>query len=214
MKKIEIIPAINAKGFKELQNKIKLIEPYAKWIHLDVADGIFTPNKTWRNPGDLLKVKDPPKIEVHLMVNSVDSIIKNWLIPPVKRIIFHLEGARNADLIITKIKAAKKEAGISANPETRADKLKPYFNKVKFFQILGVNPGEAGQKFQKKVLSKVGFVRRNCKDCIIEGDGGMKIGIAKETARAGANLIVSASAIFDKPDIKKAIFELKRDAKT
>lgn len=213
MKKIEIIPAINAKGFKELQNKVKLVEPYAKWIHLDVADGIFTPNKTWQNPGDLLKIKNHPKIEVHLMVRSVDAIIKDWLILPVKRIIFHLESAKNPDLIIKEIKKAGKEAGISLNPETKAGKLTPYFNKVKFFQILGVNPGRAGQKFQKKVLSKVGFIRKNCDECVIEGDGGMKVGVVRKMAKAGVNLIASASAIFDNPDIKKAIEELEKDAR-
>lgn len=208
----KIIPAINAKTFREAKEKINLVRPYADWIHLDVADGIFTPNKTWRNPEDVLKLKNFPKIEVHLMVRSVDAAIKNWLIPPVKRIIFHLEGAKNPDLIIKEIKAVKKQAGISVNPETKADKLTPYFNKVKFFQILGVNPGKAGQKFQVKVLKKVKWLRKNCDECVIEGDGGMKVGVARKMAKAGVNLIASASAIFDKSDIKKAIKELEKDA--
>ena len=211
MKSVKIIPAINARSFIEVKNKIKLVKPYADWIHLDVADGRFTPNTTWHNPKDLLKLKNPPKIEVHLMINNIDKKIQNWLILPVKRIIFHLEGARNPDLIIKKIKATKKQAGISINPETSVLKLVPYFGKVNFFQILGVNPGKAGQKFQKKVLNKVRFIRKNCLERVIEGDGGMRAGTAKKMVKAGANLIVSASAIFDKPDVKKAIQELKSE---
>ena len=212
MKHIKIIPAINAKTLKELKEKIKLVRPYANWVHLDVADGVFTPNITWRNPKDLLKTKFPLKFEVHLMVDSVDEKINRWLVPPVKRIIFHLESAKNPAAIIERIKKAKKEVGVSINPETAVLKLKPYLGKVKFFQVLGVNPGKAGQKFQRKVLKKVRWLRKNCKDCRIEGDGGMKVGVAREMAKAGADKIASASAIFGKPDIKKAVEELKKDA--
>lgn len=213
MKRISIIPAINSKTFKEIKKNISLVFPYSNWIHLDVADGVFTPNKTWNNPKDLLKLKNLPKIEVHLMIDSIDENIKDWLIPPVKRIIFHLEAAKSPFAIISKIKKSKKDVGISISPQTSASSLAPYFKKVKFFQPLGVNPGQAGQKFQRKVLAKVRYIRKNCPACTIEGDGGMKVGVIRQMVEAGADKIAAASAIFGQPNIKKAIETLRKDAK-
>lgn len=209
---IEILPAINVKNFKELKEKIKIVKPYVKWVQIDVADGKFTNWKTWNNPRDLSKLKNYPKIEVHLMIADIDKKIKNWLYcQPIKRIIFHLEAAKNPDSVIAQIKKAKKEVGVAINPNTPVSRLKPYLNEVKFFQILGVDPGRAGQKFQKKVLKKVKWLRDNCKDCSIEGDGGMKKGVIKDMTKAGADIFASASAIFSNNDIKKAISELKKD---
>jgi ribulose-phosphate 3-epimerase len=209
MNSTQIIPAINARSFQEIKNKIALVEPYAEWIQLDVSDGKFTHWKTWKNPKNLSKIKTPLKIEAHLMLDDIDDKIQEWFIKPIRRIIFHLEASKNPELVIAKCRKAKIEPGIAINPSTPWGNLKPFFGKIRFFQILGVDPGKAGQKFQSKVLSKVIHIRKNCKDCIIEGDGGMNEKTAKKMAKAGANIIVSASAIFGKPDIKKAIEELK-----
>lgn len=208
-KNIQIIPAINAKTFREVTKKISLVAPYCQWIQLDIADGKFTPWKTWQNAKDLAKLKTNLKIEVHLMIGDVDKKIKNWLRKPIKRIIFHFEASANPNYVISTCQKAKIEPAIAINPETAWQKLIPYFGKVRFFQVLGVNPGKAGQKFQPKVLSKVIHIRKNCKNCIIEGDGGMNKEIIKKMAKAGANVFAAASAIFKKADIKKAIGKLK-----
>lgn len=210
---IEIISAVNAHSFAEVKKKIALVEPHVKWIQLDVADGKFTHWQTWDNAKDLLKLKTSVKIEVHLMIENPETQIKKWLIKPVRRIIFHLEASKNPDRIITLCKKFKIDPGIAIKPDTPWQKLKPFFGKIRFFQILGVNPGKAGQKFRYKVIKKVINIKKHCKNCIIEADGGMKKGIVKKMAKTGVDIIVSASAIFKRTDIKKAIDELKEDAK-
>ncbi|PIR07445.1 ribulose-phosphate 3-epimerase [Candidatus Jorgensenbacteria bacterium CG11_big_fil_rev_8_21_14_0_20_38_23] len=216
--KTEIIPAINTDSFEELKRRIKLVEPFvnpvpprreAGWVQFDIADGTFTKNTTWHNAEDLLSLKTFPNIEVHLMINNIEERIEEWLIAPVKRIIFHLEAAKNPDFVIEKCRKAGKEVGIAINPDTPWTKLVPYFQKADLFQVLGVYPGLAGQKFQEECFDKITHLRKQCKNCIIEVDGGMNKETAKKVVEAGADIIVAASAIFDSRDIKKAIEELK-----
>lgn len=210
MKNIQIIPSINVISFASLKEKIRLVEPYVEWVHLDVADGRFTDWKTWQKPKDLFKLKTPLKIEVHLMIADVDKKIEKWLIKPIKRIIFHPETSKNPNLIISKCRKAGIEPGISIKPSIswKIAEL-PFFKNIRFFQVLGVNPGRTGQKFQPKVLAKITGIKKFRKNYIIEADGGMKKETIKKAVMAGANLIVSASAVFKKPDVKKTIEELK-----
>ncbi len=208
---IQVIPAINSESFEEVKQRIKLVEPYASWVQLDVADGTFTKNTIWHNAGDLLKIKTSLKIEVHLMISDIDERIEEWLIEPVERIIFHLEAAKNPDFVIEKIKKFGKEAGIAISPDTSWTKLVPYFGKVDFIQVLGVNPGLPGQKFQEECFDKIAHIRKECPGCIIEVDGGMNNETAKKAVEFGANIINAATEIFNAEDIKEAINMFQKD---
>jgi len=88
--------------------------------------------------------------------------------------------------------------------------------RVKFFQILGVHPGPAGQEILEETFERIKKMRKICPaspaggpSCIIEANGGMNKETAKKAVEAGANIIVAAKAIFGAEDIKKAIEELK-----
>jgi len=205
----EIIPAINAESFEEIVQKIKLIEPYAKWVHLDVADGTFTKNSIWHNASDLSGLQTTLNIGVHLMIGNIEKRIENWFLPNVKRIIFHLEVAHDPNFVINKIHEAGKEAGISINPETSWTQLQPYFKKADLFQLLSVHPGFAGQKFDYEVLHKIEEVHKYCPECIIESDGGMNLETAPLAVKAGANIIVAASAIFKGGNMEENIKQLR-----
>ncbi len=204
----EIIPAINTDSFEEVKRRIKLVEPYTKWVQLDIADGTFTKNTTWHNPQDLLGLETSLKIEVHLMIGDIEERIEEWLIASVKRIIFHLETVKDPDFVFGKIKEAGKEVGLAIGPDTPWTKLAPYLDKIDLIQILGVYPGLAGQEFQEDNFDKIRHLRKEQPNCIIEVDGGMNKETARKAVEAGANIIVAASAIFN-GDIKKNIEELK-----
>ncbi len=207
---MEIIPAINADNFEEVVKRMRAVEPYCKWVQLDIADGTFTKNTTWHNPEDLVGIETSLKIEVHLMILDVEKRVENWLLPNVNRIIFHLEAVKDPDFIINKCQKAKKEVGIAIGPDTPWTKLVPYFKKADLFQILGVHPGRPGQKFKEECFDKIARVRKHCRHCIIEVDGGMDKITAQKAVKAGANIINAATAIFSAKDIKKAIQELSK----
>lgn len=207
-KKLEVVPAINVDSFDEVKEKVKLVEPYVKWVQLDVADGTFTKNTVWHDSNDLLSLETPLNIEVHLMINNIDERVDGWLVTPVKRVIFHLETAKDPELVIKKCKKAKKEVGIAIGPDTSWTKLIPFCKKVDLFQVLSVHPGLAGQKFIEESVDKIKSLRENCPSAIIEVDGGVDKDVAKKVANAGANIVGAASAIFNSGDIKKAIKSL------
>lgn len=205
---MEIIPSINVSSFEELKSKIKLVEPYATWAHLDVSDGVFTKHVSWHDPKDLVDLKTKLKLEVHLMVQNPEKEIEKWLATPARRIIFHQEATKSHQLLIEKIHQLKKEAGIAIKPDTPWLKLFPYFNKVDALQLLSVHPGPSGQEFQEEIFHKLGHVRSLCKECIIEIDGGLNKRLAARLVKEGANILVAGKAIFESKSIKKAIEEL------
>lgn len=209
---IQIIPAINVQTFEELKRQAREVEPYVNWVHLDAVDGTFTKNKTWHESFDLLDFKTDLFLEVHLMAVEPEKKIDRWFVPGVRRIIVHFEAVRDMDQIIKKCRKAKVEIGIALNPETPEGVLKPFCERVDLIQILAVHPGLAGQEFSPAMLKKITRLRHLCPLSIIEVDGGIKVGVAREAVRHGADILVSASAIFGAKDVGHAIRDLKADA--
>ncbi len=215
---MQVIPAINVDSFDEVKKRIKMVESYvnpaaggAGWIQLDVADGTFTKNTIWHNAGDLLSLETPLKIEVHLMIDKIEERVMEWFLAPVRRIIFHLETSVNPHFVIEKCRKSGKEVGISIGPDVPWTQLMPFCGKVDLFQILAVQPGLAGQKFQEECLRKIEYLRKNCPSAIIEVDGGINKEVAEKVAVAGADIVNAANYIFGAKDIKKTIEELRYD---
>lgn len=189
---MEIIPSINVESFEELKRKVALVEHLVSWVHLDISDGTFSKTVTWHNPDDLKLLKTNLNIEVHLMVSEVEKKISDWLIPEIKRIFFHLPAVGRSDLVINKCREAGIEPAIAFAPD---EPLK-LVEKVKTYQILGVEPGPAGQKTSPDIFEKIKKMREICPRCIIEADGGMNKETAKKAREAGADIIVAATAIY------------------
>lgn len=205
----EVIPVINVATWPEVVEKIKLVEPYAKWVKIDVADGTFTPNSLWHNPQDLVGFETPLKIELHLMLSEIDRRIDEWFLANVHRIVFHLEAARDPHLVVEKIKNSGKEVGVGILAETPWEATRPFWGKADTFLFLAVSPGFAGQKMHPGTVEKVRGLREACPECIIEVDGGVNTETAKKAVEAGASILTAASAIFEERDIKSAIENLK-----
>ena len=208
-KGLEIVPAVNAETFDEVTRRIRKVEPFVNWVHVDVADGSFTPNTLWHTPDDLLNLKTSLFIELHLMLDDIDTKIEQWLLPNVRRNIFHVEATKNADEIIEKCHVSDISAGISIRPDTVVHKLFPFMGKADLFQTLAVHPGISGQEFDESTLDKIALLRMRCAECIIEVDGGVSSENSGLIYEKGANIAVAGSAIFDAPDIEKAIDALK-----
>lgn len=205
----EIIPSINVPTFSEVQERIKKIEPYVSWCHLDVTDGVFSKHPTWRNPADLQWLETSINIEVHLMAEHPEKIIDQWIVKPVKRVIIHLEAVQEVDNIIDRCRKAGIECGLAIRPDTSWEFFMPWMGKVDLFQILAVNPGPTGQEMAENTVDKIAHLRMSCPSCIIEVDGGINKETAQKTRAAGADILVSAGYIFSDPDMRKAIKELQ-----
>ncbi|MBU4030981.1 ribulose-phosphate 3-epimerase [Patescibacteria group bacterium] len=207
----QVIPAIIAKDFEELKDKIKQIEPFVEWAQLDVMDGKFVDNTTWSNPSDLKKLKTNLKLEAHLMVEKPEDVIDDWIKSGVKRIIIHYEATKKLDKIIKKIQDAGLEASIAINPETSANELISFLNVSSILSVLimTVRPGRGGQEFIEATLGKIRALRERDENVKIEVDGGINLETAQKVVRAGADILAVGSAIFKSEDIKKSIEELE-----
>src|SRR3989338_2196433 len=199
MQMVEIIPSINVKTFAEVLDRIAEVAPYVKWCHLDVTDGVFSKHETWRDPSDLPKLvdflsnlvgADPTKqgltllnTEVHLMIAEPEKVIEKWLVPPVKRLVVHIEAMKNPELIIQKCREAGGdpgrsrardvvaspnrtvgaatsngiEIGFAVNPETSWDKLRPWFGPVR--SLMPKAPTDATRRLTSNGVNKVDMVQ-------------------------------------------------------
>ena len=218
---MQIIPAINCLDFECVKEKLKKTAeflPAGGWIQLDIADGKFTSHKTWSNPEELsllITQYSLLNLEVHLMVEKPEAVIEDWVKAGAKRIIVHLEAldTREFSRIWPQI-SQMAEIGLAVNPDMSVEKVIPYISanqqkigvnqRIKFIQILAVDPGASGQEFQPLVLNKVKFLKKNYPDVIIEVDGGINLETAKLCKEAGADILAAATYIFDSPDPKEA----------
>ncbi|MDO8500007.1 MAG: hypothetical protein Q7S66_05150 [bacterium] len=208
---VEIIPAINAKTWEEAKEKIRRVEHFVKWIHLDIADGTFTKNTLWHNALDLVGFETVAKLEVHLMQDHPEDRFEAWLLPFVKRIIVHEEVTHDFHFIRDECHKDKVEAGIAIATDTSWTRLKSFIGKADMLQVLAVHSGLAGQEFQAHNYAKIKHLRALCPHCKIEVDGGVKIGVARHAVEMGADMLVAASSIFSSSDIGQAIRILEND---
>lgn len=216
---IEIVPAIIAKNFDELHEKIKKVEDFVDWAQLDIMDGKFVPNTTWNNPYELQVISSnlQVKLEAHLMIERPWEFIDKWIKSGVKRIILHFESFgddfEKLDETIRKIKDSNIQAAIAVNPSTPWESLRHFVDKIDVMFMMTVEPGFGGQEFIEDVLYKITDFKKHFPNTPVEVDGGIKVGTAKKVARAGADILGAGSFIYNHPEgIEGAIQNLKEDA--
>jgi len=204
---MQIIPAVNETSFDEVKKKIQRAQEFgALWVHLDVADGKFTPNRLWNNPKDLITNYQLPitnfNIEVHLMVENPDEVISEWLEAGVKRVIVHVEVVRDVKKLKEICDKMGAELMLAAKPDTSVKQLSDH-DYIKNFLILAVDPGISGQTFKEDQLEKIKTLRVKRPDATIEVDGGVNTETASAIKAAGADILVSASYIWKSENPKE-----------
>ncbi len=207
---IQVIPTIIAKDFQELQEKIKKVEGYVKWVQLDVMDGRFVKNSTWNEPADLKNLETNLNLEAHLMIQSPEENIDDWIASGLERIIIHFESTNQAKEIIERIKKAGLAVGLAINPETSTEVVDDFIKQLDLVLVMTVQPGRGGQKFLEETLVKIKDLRDKYKNVNIEVDGGINLDTAKKAVEAGANILASGSAVFKSKDINQTIQNLKK----
>lgn len=199
-----VIPAINCADFECVKKRLEIAKDFSDWVHIDVVDGKFAPNVTWGSPEEWASLKPPLNLEVHLMVADPETQADRWLRHGVKRVVVHLESLSDPIYVLEKCKKYGAEAMLAINPKTEVERLLAHKDDFKYFQILAVYPGLAGQKFLPEMIEKIKFLRKNLPDVIIEVDGGINPETAKLVNEVGADIAVSASYIFNSKNYESA----------
>ena len=208
-------PSLLSADFTNLEKEFKIMnEEKVDFIHLDIMDGNYVPNISY-GPGVIKKLRPLTDIlfDTHLMIERPENFIEDFVKAGSDIITIHPSTTKHLDRTLSLIKSYGKKAGLALNPGDSLDILDYNIENIDLVLIMSVNPGFGGQKFIPSALRKISDVKkliekRNLKT-LIEVDGGIKLGNAKDVLDAGADILVSGSGIFEKGRTRENIKAFK-----
>ncbi len=187
----------------------------AKWLHVDIMDGHFVPNlsfgyswvKAMRKITDLV-------LDVHLMIDTPIKYAEEFCKAGADYLTIHVEAdtPENIHATLDKIRSLGVKPGIVVKPNTPAEAIAPYLEKVELVLVMTVEPGFGGQKFMEHMMPKLKKIREMLDQvnpaCHLEVDGGVDLVTAEICKANGADVLVAGSAFYgaaDRPAFVAAI---------
>jgi len=193
----------------------RLLNEGADYLHLDVMDGHFVPNLTIGHPVIKCLRKNIPNIyfDAHMMVSQPEQWIQEMANAGVNQYTFHIESTTTEQMpeIIRKIKEADMKVGVGIKPKTNINVISEFINDIDVVLIMTVEPGFGGQKFMNDMMEKIRWLRKTYPQLLhIEVDGGVNMKTIDDCVQAGANMIVSGSALIDSKQQNKDIEQMRQ----
>ncbi|GLV59382.1 ribulose-phosphate 3-epimerase [Dictyobacter sp. S3.2.2.5] len=215
---VEIVPSILSADFTRLGEQVRDVEAAgARRIQIDVMDGHFVPNITM-GPMVVEAVRSctGATLEAHLMITNPQEYIETFAKAGADVIIVHQEVSPHLHKTLKQIKAAGKQAGVAINPSTPVFMLQDMLPFCDLILVMTINPGFGGQEFIPETLPKIETLHRMLRQrelkCDIEVDGGINAETIPQVVRAGANLLVAGSAVYNNKESVAQTMEKLRHA--
>lgn len=210
-----IAPSILSADFGHLSEEINMINrSSAQWLHVDVMDGVFVPNISFGFPiMEVLKKECTKLLDVHLMITHPEHYVERFADAGAWSIGFHAEAVDDPLPIINLIRKKGCRTCLTVNPDISLDRLLPYMEEVDMVLLMSVFAGYGGQKFIPQTYDRLRIVREYIDShhlsTLIEIDGGVNTHNAEELFRAGADVLVAGSAVFNATNPETAIKQLQ-----
>src|SRR5215468_461002 len=205
---IELAPSILSADFARLGEQAQAaVEGGATVLHVDIMDGHFVPNLTIGPPvvASLRKVTQVP-FDCHLMIERPDEFIPAFAEAGVTWISVHQEACVHLDRTLRLITSHGCKAGVVINPATPVHTLDEVLPLVHHVLVMSVNPGFGGQTFIHSSLKKIESLSKVRESrglqFRIEVDGGVHHDTVASIVRAGAEILVAGSAVFEEGNPK------------
>jgi len=213
--RVRIAPSILSADFSCLDREIKRVEEAgADLLHIDIMDGHFVPNITI-GPVVVKYIRRVTRLplDVHLMIENPGDFVDSFVEAGSDMITMHIETISPSKFKAQSSKLKKKgvKPGISLNPATALEKIKPVLNWVDLVLVMSVNPGFSGQAFIPGSLTKIKKLRSMFKGDI-SVDGGVNDKFCADIINAGANILAAGSFIFGAKDARQAIERIRNAA--
>lgn len=213
-KKTLLCPSILSADLSDLSNEIARLDNNFDMLHCDVMDGSFVPMITFGSQmvQQLSKKTDKP-LDVHLMVKDPEKHVKHFADAGVCTLVFHREASFHPQRLLSEIRSLGCYAGISLNPATPLEDVKFLLPDLDMLLLMTVNPGYGGQSYLDQMTEKIRSARAMIDasgyPVRLQVDGGISRANLAEVIEAGADMVVSGSAIFSKedPGAEAALFQ-------
>ena len=183
----------------------------ASLLHVDIMDGHFVPNLSM---GPLVcaavrRVCPDAFLDVHLMVTNPKEFIPAFVKAGANSVSFHVEAVKNPKELAAFARDLGVSVGLASNPQTPTSAIEPFLNDFDLHLVMSVHPGFSGQGFIESALEKTKWIRARVGNrARIEMDGGVEPSNGARCVAAGADVLVSASALFGKPNLAQAAKDL------
>lgn len=215
---VTIAPSLLSCDFSRIGEEVQRAETAgADWLHVDVMDGHFVPNLTIGPP--LVKaihgVASVP-LDVHLMITNPLEFAEAYADAGAHVLTFHWEVARSEQAAREVASAFREhgvpQVGVAINPDTPVEELAPILDAVDLVLVMSVFPGFGGQEFMESVLPKTRWLLEQGYAGHVEMDGGLDTHTIPRCAAAGANALVSGSALFGAADMASTLASFRAAA--
>ena len=195
----QVVPAILSDNKEEFRKRLILACQFSQRIQIDIVDGKFAPFLSVLCQPCVKKYSKTNFLEAHIMIENPENQINYYRNLGFKKIILHYKALKNASDYL----ANHSQISIALNPDEPIDLIEPYLANIETILLMGVVPGQMGQKFIPKTVDKIRQLRQLSDTIEIEVDGGVNQETIDEIVKAGADIIVAGSAIFGDGDPKE-----------
>ena len=209
-----IAPCILAADFSRLAEGLEIIKAAGvTLVHVDVMDGHFVPDITVGQPVIAsLRRATGLTLDVHLLIERPERFVREFAKAGAGRLCVHPESTSQLRRVLGLIRECGAEAGVALNPGTTVESVSDVLGEIDFLTILSADLGVGEQTFIPHSISKLHTAARlkarQSRPFALQVEGGITMENLYELARAGADILVVGSAIFNSQDPSARLSEI------